>query len=117
MSDGEAAAMHDSLRPLLLETGLVTGSAAAVSGSIAATLTTPADVVKTRVMLGGGDLRNSSGLDVVKAILRERGIRGLFRGGMLRATWAALGSGLYLGSYEVTKIWLKDRSLKEPSFV
>jgi len=115
MSDGEAAGMHDSLRPLLLETGLVTGSAASVSGSLAATITTPADIVKTRVMLGGVDLRNNSGLDVARAIVREKGIRGLFRGGMLRATWAALGSGLYLGSYEVTKVWLKDRSLQEPS--
>ncbi|KAJ4300643.1 hypothetical protein N0V88_003328 [Collariella sp. IMI 366227] len=107
----------DGLCPLLMETGLINGSAAAVSGSIAATLTTPADVVKTRIMLGARDSPMSvtartskppqpprgSGLAVAKAVLREHGIRGLFRGGLLRAAWAALGSGLYLGSYEVAK--------------
>ncbi|KAL2133135.1 hypothetical protein VTI74DRAFT_2867 [Chaetomium olivicolor] len=112
----------DNLRPLIVETGLVNGSAAAVSGSLAATITTPADVVKTRIMLGARDARmrrtatgpsgpsRRSGFDVVKTILRESGVWGLFRGGFLRAAWAALGSGLYLGSYEVAKVWLRCRS-------
>ncbi|KAK4097412.1 mitochondrial carrier [Parathielavia hyrcaniae] len=106
--------------PLLVETGLVNGLAAAVSGSVAAILTTPMDVVKTRIMLGAGDTSSTSrghgkskisgGLNVMRAVLLESGIRGLFRGAALRAIWTALGSGLYLGSYEVTKVWLKRRS-------
>lgn len=122
--DGTGAVANDNLRPLLVETGLVTGSAAAVSGSLAATITTPADVVKTRVMLGAKETSNvpggqrsqspnTSGLAVARAVLQESGIRGLFRGGMLRAAWAALGSGLYLGSYEVTKVWLKRRPVQK----
>lgn len=128
----------------LVETGLVTGLSAAVSGSLAAFVTTPMDVVKTRMMLAAGGekkkqkqkqpessssgekkvlLENgqgrqqhksksksksgASGFQVAKEIFRERGIRGLFRGGALRTTWAAFGSGLYLGSYEVAKVWLK----------
>ncbi|KAH6856988.1 mitochondrial carrier domain-containing protein [Chaetomium sp. MPI-CAGE-AT-0009] len=110
--DGMSAAAHNGFRSLLAETGLVTGSAAAISGSLAATITTPADVVKTRVMLGNrnGPRGPGGAVEVVRAVLRENGIRGLFRGGSLRAAWAALGSGLYLGSYEVTKVWLKHRS-------
>jgi hypothetical protein len=109
------AAREDSS---VVEVGLVNGVAAALSGSVAATLTTSADVVKTRVMIGAGDTSNrsysrsptSGGLEMAKTILRESGIRGLFRGAMLRATWAALGSGLYLGSYEATKMWLRRRA-------
>ncbi|KAJ4395224.1 hypothetical protein N0V85_006631 [Neurospora sp. IMI 360204] len=122
----------------LVETGLVTGLSAAVSGSLAAFVTTPTDVVKTRMMLAAGGERKkqkqpessssgekvlekgqgrqqhksksksgASGFQVAQEIFRERGIRGLFRGGALRTTWAAFGSGLYLGSYEVAKVWLK----------
>ncbi|KAL2018298.1 hypothetical protein VTK56DRAFT_961 [Thermocarpiscus australiensis] len=115
---------HGTQVGILVETAAVSGTAAAVSGAIAATLTTPMDVVKTRVMLGAGELPRAptkqsahsprstkrSGLDLARTILRESGIRGLFRGAALRAAWAALGSGLYLGSYEVTKIWLRGRS-------
>jgi hypothetical protein len=112
----EGAAAREDIS--LVEVGLVNGVAAALSGSVAATLTTPADVVKTRVMVGAGDtssrwhLRSPTGcgLEMARAVLQESGIRGLFRGAMLRAAWAALGSGLYLGSYEVTKTWLKRRS-------
>ncbi|EGO58819.1 hypothetical protein NEUTE1DRAFT_78270 [Neurospora tetrasperma FGSC 2508] len=94
----------------LVETGFVTGLSAAVSGSLAAFVTTPTDVVKTRMMLAAGGKQqpeSTSGFQVAKEIVRERGIRGLFRGGALRTAWAAFGSGLYLGSYEVAKVWLK----------
>lgn len=48
-----------------------------------------------------------SGWQVARLIYRERGFQGLFRGGFLRASWTAVGSGLYLGTYEVAKVWLK----------
>lgn len=125
----------------LLETGTVNGTSAAVSGAISAVVTTPTDVVKTRMMLSAGDAREAheqraresashsgetakhaaqgqkqegapkrqsmSGLQVARLVYQERGIRGLFKGGLLRAGWTALGSGLYLGTYEVAKVWLK----------
>ncbi|KAK3399892.1 mitochondrial carrier domain-containing protein [Sordaria brevicollis] len=117
---------NDGGRRSLVETGVVTGLSAAVSGSLAAFVTTPTDVVKTRMMLAAGEKQpesavekdiakgrgqqsgSRSGFEVAKEIFRERGIRGLFRGGALRTTWAAFGSGLYLGSYEVAKVWLKQ---------
>ncbi|TLS30833.1 hypothetical protein PpBr36_03531 [Pyricularia pennisetigena] len=93
----------------LLETGLVNGSSAALSGSVASVLTTPTDVVKTRMMLMAGNQNSSSsgGLQIARDVYREMGVRGLFRGGLFRAGWTALGSGLYLGTYEVAKVWLK----------
>ncbi|KAK8029826.1 S-adenosylmethionine mitochondrial carrier protein [Apiospora rasikravindrae] len=97
----------------------------------AAVVTTPMDVVKTRMMLmaGGDDEKKQEkkeskqgvptetkeaakaknargGLVVARQVLRERGVPGLFRGAVLRAVWTAVGSGLYLGMYEVSKVWL-----------
>ncbi|KAM7189511.1 Mitochondrial carrier domain containing protein [Rhypophila sp. PSN 637] len=104
----------------ILETGLVTGASACLSSAMAAFATTPADVIKTRIMLAAGDSsvadgrrnnsmskkQNVSGLSVFREIVREKGLRGLFRGGSLRASWAAIGGGLYLGSYEAAKVRL-----------
>lgn len=111
----------------LMDTWVVNGSSAAVSGALAAVLTTPTDVVKTRMMLMGennnlgtgvanqGASGNASqltekrtgGWAVAKQVFQERGVRGLFRGGALRAVWTAVASGLYLGTYEVSKVWLR----------
>ncbi|KAK4163383.1 putative S-adenosylmethionine mitochondrial carrier protein [Cladorrhinum sp. PSN259] len=93
--------------PSLVETGLITGVSAAVSGSLASLITTPMDVIKTRMMLRDD---NVGGWGVAKLVVQERGIRGLFRGAVLRVSWTALGSGLYLGSYETAKVWLKGGS-------
>ncbi|KAF8865491.1 mitochondrial carrier [Acephala macrosclerotiorum] len=101
----------------LMETGLTTAISAGSAGSIAAIITTPVDVVKTRIMLSAagedseaeakkqGVTRKSS-LTVAKEIMAESGVKGLFRGGTLRAAWTALGSGLYLGVYESGRVWL-----------
>ncbi|KAI2611911.1 mitochondrial carrier domain-containing protein [Hypoxylon sp. NC1633] len=114
----------------LLETGVVTGTSAGLAGSFAAVVTTPMDVVKTRMMLAAGsnnsDLNQGArdrelpsqdankykargGLAVARGVILERGISGLFRGAVLRGVWTAVGSGLYLGTYEVAKVWLARR--------
>lgn len=114
----------------LLETGVVTGVSAGLAGSLSAVITTPMDVVKTRMMLsagGGGDgggggqhgpqqssstsvsgHKPKSGLEVTRQVIAERGVSGLFRGSVIRAVWTAVGSGLYLGMYEVSKVWLTN---------
>lgn len=152
---GERRAESGALTRGMLETGYISGASAAVSGAIAAGVTAPTDVVKTRMMLFAGEERAAkdrlheqqkkeaggkttaaaaaaaagkqgedrhdtqkrlesaarrqqlSGMQVAKLVYQERGVKGLFRGGLLRAGWTALGSGLYLGTYEVAKVWLK----------
>lgn len=106
-------------QPGLLETGVVTGASAGSAGAFAAWITTPSDVVKTRMMLRAGeDSSNSTGAkatsgkskpgswEVARQVYQTVGVRGLFRGGAFRAAWTALGSGLYLGTYEMSKVWL-----------
>lgn len=105
----------------ILETGAIAGASAATAGAIAAFITTPSDVVKTRMMLltDGGEHSTASEKGntsrtvaeqrpwrVAKQIYRESGTKGLFRGGGLRSTWTAVGSGLYLGTYDAAKLWL-----------
>ena len=119
----------------LSETAMITAISAGSAGSVAAVITTPVDVVKTRIMLSamgetsektareeleksknqGKSLKElaektggskKSGFVVAQEVYRDSGMRGLFRGGTLRAAWTALGSGLYLGVYESGRVWL-----------
>ena len=122
----------------LTETALTTALSAGSAGSIAALITAPVDVVKTRIMLSaagetsegqakkevekvkshGEPLQKlsckkgtttKSSLTVAREVMAESGIKGLFRGGSLRVLWTALGSGLYLGVYESGRTFLGDR--------
>ena len=46
---------------------------------------------------------------MAREVFRAEGLRGLFRGGALRAVWTAVGSGLYLGVYETGRAYLEGR--------
>ncbi|KAH7098941.1 mitochondrial carrier protein [Auriculariales sp. MPI-PUGE-AT-0066] len=87
-----------------------TALGAAAAGAGAALLTTPLDVIKTRVMLAAQTPRTSnhppraSAVATLKSIVQREGIHALWRGGALRMAWTALGSGLYLGSYD----WMRE---------
>ncbi len=117
----------------LWRTGKICAASAGSAGAIAAFVTTPSDVVKTRMMLSAGEstspspsnmqinhekprgvtkekpTRKNSAWTVTKQVYSERGVKGFFRGGLFRSAWTMLGSGLYLGTYETAKVWLKRR--------
>ena len=114
----------------ILERAWITAMSAGLAGIGAAWITTPIDVVKTRIMLaaGSGDDRpktdmksnpsnwllhgaagsRKSGFIVAREILEREGVRGLFRGALLRAGWTSIGSGLYLGCYESGRFYLES---------
>lgn len=117
----------------IAERAMITAMSAGIAGSGAAWITTPIDVVKTRIMLaaGSGDDPSpskpdgkskatsllfqgaqgsrKSGFAVAKGIVGKEGVRGLFRGALLRAGWTAIGSGLYLGCYEGGRFYLESK--------
>ncbi len=68
-----------------------------VSGAVAAGITTPLDVMKTRVMLS---TQRESVLTVVRSILKDHGIRPFFAGIGPRVMWISIGGAIFLGSYQ-----------------
>lgn len=140
----------------IVESACITAVSAGSAGAVAAVITTPIDVVKTRVMLSAGresesaststsssqqqqqqqqgkrrgkystgladalgNLRTQesqarkSGWQVGQEIFREKGMKGLWRGGALRAVWTFVGAGLYLGAYESGRVYLAKRRGEE----
>ncbi|KAK6363766.1 hypothetical protein TWF730_001182 [Orbilia blumenaviensis] len=102
-------------QPSLLQVGIVTAISAGSAGSFAATITTPLDVIKTRMMLlkRDGKRNSASMLETANSILRNEGPKAIWKGGSIRAVWTFLGSGLYLGTFECSKIYLSRRRQAE----
>lgn len=75
----------------------------ALSGGIAAGLTTPLDVIKTRIMLAEQKFNQSITISTVfQSIYREYGLRGLFAGFVPRVMWITMGGGVFFGFYDFT---------------
>lgn len=133
----------------IYESGWITAISAGSAGSVASVITTPVDVVKTRIMLAAAEsaaadqkptqskdalvdatgktvqsakeslkesvknvtkpVTNKGSIQIGREIISESGVKGLFRGGALRAVWTFVGAGLYLGVYESGRIYLAGR--------
>lgn len=108
----------------LIERAGLTGLSASVSGTVSSFVTTPIDVIKTRVMLSategsgsgsghtqmeGAKRPNRRALAVGREIFQQEGIRGLFKGGAIRAGWTAVALSLYLSIYEGGRVYLENR--------
>lgn len=68
-----------------------------LAGAVAAALTTPLDVLKTRVMLAE---KKVSVATVLRAVWRDEGYRAFFSGTVPRVTWISIGGAIFLGSYQ-----------------
>jgi solute carrier family 25 S-adenosylmethionine transporter 26 len=90
-------------------------AAAGESSDEAAKKTEPGQV-KAQTGVGSGIEKQAvrkSGLTIAREVVKESGVKGLFRGAILRGSWTALGSGLYLGVYESGRVYLGDRRREE----
>ena len=68
-----------------------------LAGAVAAGVTTPLDVLKTRLMLA--EEKHRAGL-VLLDIMRDSGPRALFAGIGPRVLWISVGGAVFLGSYQ-----------------
>ena len=77
----------------------------AMAGGLAAGATTPLDVAKTRIMLAGAGSREAGAgmVEVMRLVVQERGVRGLFAGVTPRVTWISIGGAVFFGVYEKAK--------------
>lgn len=84
--------------------------AGAVAGGTAAALTTPLDVIKTRIMLHH---QKESMLTTLGTIYREEGMGAFWRGIGPRTMWISTGGAVFLGVYELAR-QLVPRGLHSP---
>ncbi|KAI5289564.1 S-adenosylmethionine transporter [Ascosphaera aggregata] len=81
-----------------------------IAGSIAAALTTPLDVVKTRVMLARRDGHDKIRVvEVVKDITKEEGFYAFWKGIGPRVMWIGIGGAVFLGSYQSVSNFIERR--------
>jgi solute carrier family 25 S-adenosylmethionine transporter 26 len=69
-----------------------------ISGAIAAGVTTPLDVLKTRLMLARERI---GALEMLRQIIKESGAKSLFAGLGPRTAWISIGGAIFLGSYQL----------------
>lgn len=78
--------------------GAICGS---IAGSTAAAVTTPLDVIKTRLMLGKDSAARSAGLiETARIIVAKGGVSQLFSGIVPRTIWTTIGGFVFFGAYE-----------------
>ena len=68
-----------------------------ISGAVAAGITTPLDVLKTRIMLSKERERV---IPLLRSILQTHGVRVFFAGIGPRVGWISAGGAIFLGSYQ-----------------
>ncbi|KAL5779031.1 hypothetical protein ACOSQ2_009768 [Xanthoceras sorbifolium] len=84
----------------------------AFAGGITGAITTPLDVIKTRLMVQGSANHYKGICDCVRTIAREEGIHTLFKGMGPRVLWIGIGGSIFFGVLESTKEVLAQRHTK-----
>jgi solute carrier family 25 S-adenosylmethionine transporter 26 len=83
--------------------GAETGAIGAAAGVATAVLTTPLDVIKTRLMTQGATRQYANALDCARQIWAQEGGRALMKGVGPRVTWIGIGGGLFFPVLELAK--------------
>ncbi|KHN73601.1 S-adenosylmethionine mitochondrial carrier protein [Toxocara canis] len=80
---------------------LESAACGSIAGSIAAAITTPLDVAKTRIMLNEGRLRPRI-LSTLQSVAHTGGMKRLYSGVVPRTVWMGLGGFVFFGAFEVS---------------
>eukprot|EP00612_Vaucheria_litorea_P001680 CAMPEP_0171455120 /NCGR_PEP_ID=MMETSP0945-20130129/2143_1 /TAXON_ID=109269 /ORGANISM="Vaucheria litorea, Strain CCMP2940" /LENGTH=323 /DNA_ID=CAMNT_0011980299 /DNA_START=1 /DNA_END=969 /DNA_ORIENTATION=+ len=97
--------------PLAPWQGSLCGS---IAGGISAALTTPLDVVKTRLMTQTTEntLKYSGVLDCLKQVATDEGIGALWTGVVPRMSSIAFGGAIFFGAYEYAKAAIVAKQIR-----
>ncbi|TVU27309.1 hypothetical protein EJB05_29911 [Eragrostis curvula] len=82
----------------------------AFAGAITGALTTPLDVMKTRLMIQGPGNQYRGFIDCAQTILRDEGAGAFLKGIEPRVLWIGIGGSIFFGVLEKTKSILADRT-------
>eukprot|EP00898_Chlorokybus_atmophyticus_P007015 jgi/Chlat1/7314/Chrsp58S06946 len=83
------------------------------AGVVTAVLTTPLDVIKTRLMVQGTTGRYKGIVDCVQTILREEGASTFFSGVGARVMWIGIGGSIFFSVLEKAKTILAEQEAKK----
>ncbi|EMS68458.1 Putative mitochondrial carrier protein PET8 [Triticum urartu] len=89
----------------------------AFAGAITGAITTPLDVLKTRLMVQGQTKQYSGIVSCAKTILREEGPGAFLKGIEPRVLWIGIGGSIFFGVLEKTKSVLAERSSRKAALV
>lgn len=81
----------------------------AFSGALTGAITTPLDVIKTRLMIQGSANQYKGIFDCVQTIVKEEGPPALLKGIGPRVLWIGIGGSIFFGVLESTKRFLSER--------
>ena len=96
--------------------GLEISAMGAAAGVTTAVLTTPLDVVKTRLMTQGSVRAYAGIADCCLKIAREEGAAAFFRGVGPRVLWIGVGGSVFFTSLEASRsVYFKALGVKEPA--
>ncbi|KAJ3166972.1 hypothetical protein HDU88_003061 [Geranomyces variabilis] len=82
-----------------------------LAGGFAAAITTPLDVIKTRIMLSNKRGAAAGILVTARTVISQEGAGRLFAGLGPRVMWISIGGSIFLGAYEMVKNLLIDGSV------
>ncbi|KAH7860449.1 hypothetical protein Vadar_013542 [Vaccinium darrowii] len=81
----------------------------AFAGALTGAITTPLDVIKTRLMIQGSANQYKGIFDCVQTIVKEEGPPALLKGIGPRVLWIGIGGSIFFGVLESTKRFLAQR--------
>lgn len=81
----------------------------AFAGALTGAITTPLDVIKTRLMVQGSQNQYKGIFDCVQTIVKEEGSSALLKGIGPRVMWIGIGGSIFFGVLESTKRILAER--------
>ncbi|XP_020521472.1 S-adenosylmethionine carrier 1, chloroplastic/mitochondrial isoform X2 [Amborella trichopoda] len=85
----------------------------AFAGALTGAMTTPLDVIKTRLMVQGSTNQYKGIFDCIQTIVKEEGPSALLKGIGPRVLWIGIGGSIFFGVLERTKLILSQRDAKK----